>query len=473
MSLAASAVRRSVEKKFDTAKMDTGEQYEVCDDLLLALSKLLVAPNSDTQIGIATDAHAALLSLCRWDNHAYHKILVCQNLFKHLATLWHHLQQQRKRESSTAQMRIAALMIDVCLLGGKEMTLALSNDQLMNKLLYIALDRPNEDPLLQMAAFDQIERLAIHSKDYPMTSERADFLLGNGDLHQGLLYMVGSPSDALSSDIEFDPVNGWAAVRVLTEISRLGMSSSISIAESTQQKFHSLLGSFQRALHELKPQGESERLMYIYAVSSLVASSAVSNNEEMSKFILEDTKLLNGWLSLLSRSSQSKLKSAVLSSLSQVMEPGMWQEEEAVTSRPSDYIALTLYHAFGEANNQKDPTECLLVSAKSPFVEERLGAYNVFRAMVMRGTCARLLLLHRESGVDCNGTSIFLKWLLNHDNESTSEGRQAKYSIAESLLSGVNNIDGLIPNSTIREMQLWMKRGPAHTQTLPWDMATE
>jgi hypothetical protein len=473
MHIAASSIRRDIEQKFDTTKMDTGgdddqTRYEVCDALLLALAKLLVAPNSETQTGIATDAHAALLSLCKWDNHEYHKSNTCQNTFQHLATLWKFLEQQQKdklRESSTAQIRIAALLIDVCLLGGKEVTLALSEDAggMMNKLLHLALAFPNTDPLLQMTALDALEGLAVHNKDCPMTSERAEFLLGDDDLHRGLLYLVGSSTE----DVEFDSINGWAALRLLTEICRVGISSSNSV-ESTKNKFFSLLGSFQRALQMLEPQGEIERLSYIYAVSSLVASCATST-EDMSKSILQDTTLLNGWLSLLSRSSQPKLKSAVLSSLSQVIEPGMWREKEDACTRPSDYISLTLYHALGEANNQKDPTECLLASAKSPFVEERLGAYNVLRALASRGCCVRMLLLYKGD----DGNSIFVEWLLNQDNESTNEGRQAKYNIVESLLSDDNNLEGLISTKAFREMQLWRKRGSSHTTTVPWDLATE
>eukprot|EP00573_Skeletonema_grethae_P009738 CAMPEP_0201695768 /NCGR_PEP_ID=MMETSP0578-20130828/7621_1 /ASSEMBLY_ACC=CAM_ASM_000663 /TAXON_ID=267565 /ORGANISM="Skeletonema grethea, Strain CCMP 1804" /LENGTH=543 /DNA_ID=CAMNT_0048181667 /DNA_START=44 /DNA_END=1675 /DNA_ORIENTATION=+ len=468
-SIAASAIRLDIEHKFDTTKMDTEQSYEVWDAIILALAKLLVAPNSDTQTGIATDAHAALLALCKFDKHEYHKSGTCQKLFQHLGTLWKYLQQQQKdklRESSTAQMRIAALMIDVSLLGGKEIALAVSDDSggIMNKLLHLALDFPNNDPLLQMTALDALEGLAAESKNCPMTNERAEFLLGNDRLHIGLLYLIGSSSE----DVEFDTINGYAALRLITEICRMGISSSNSVIKSTKSKFYSLLESFQEALHALNPRGESERLSYIYAVSSLVASCATST-EEMSKAILQNTTLLHGWLSLLGRSSQPKLKSAILSSLSQVIEPSIWQDKDDACKRPSDYISLSLYHALGEANNQKDPTECVLASAKSPFVEERLGAYNVLRAMSSRGCCVRMLLLYKGD----DGSSIFVEWLLNQDNESTNEGRQAKYKIVESLLADDNNIEGLISTKAFREMQLWIKRGPAHTTTVPWDLATE
>lgn len=467
MNIVASAIRRDIEHKFDTTDTTTEQSTEVSDELILALAKLLVAPNSDTQTGIATDAHAALLILCKFDKHEYHQSGTSQKLFQNLATLWEYLQQQQKdrmRESSTAQMRIAALMIDVCLLGDKEIASALNENAgcIMNKLLALALDFPNMDPLLQMTALDALEGLAAESKDCPMTTERAEFLLGNDKLHSGLMYLIGGSSE----DVEFDSINGYAALRLVTEICRVGISSSNSVAESTKAKFYLLLESFQKALHALEPRGESERLSYVYAVSSLVASCATST-EEISKSIVQDTTLLHGWLSLLSRSSQPKLKSAILSSLSQVIEPAIW--ETSCMVRPSDYIALSLYHAFGEANNQKDPAECVLASAKSPFVEERLGAYNLLRALASRRCCVRMLLLHKGD----DGNSIFVESLLNQDTESTNEGRLAKYKILESLLADDNNIEGLISTKAFREMQLWIKRGPAHTTTVPWNLATE
>ena len=467
MNAVASAIRRDIEHKFDTTDTTTEQSAEVSDALILALAKLLVAPNSDTQTGIATDAHAALLILCKFDKHEYHQSGTSQKLFQNLATLWEYLQQQQKdrmRESSTAQMRIAALMIDVCLLGDKEIASALNENAgcIMNKLLALALDFPNMDPLLQMTALDALEGLAAESKDCPMTTERAEFLLGNDKLHSGLMYLIGGSSE----DVEFDSINGYAALRLVTEICRVGISSSNSVAESTKAKFYLLLESFQKALHALEPRGESERLSYVYAVSSLVASCATST-EEISKSIVQDTTLLHGWLSLLSRSSQPKLKSAILSSLSQVIEPAIW--ETSCMVRPSDYIALSLYHAFGEANNQKDPAECVLASAKSPFVEERLGAYNLLRALASRRCCVRMLLLHKGD----DGNSIFVESLLNQDTESTNEGRLAKYKILESLLDDDNNIEGLISTKAFREMQLWIKRGPAHTTTVPWNLATE
>jgi hypothetical protein len=80
-----------------------------------------------------------------------------------------------------------------------------------------------------------------------------------------------------------------------------------------------------------------------------------------------------------------------------------------------------------------------------------------------------MLLLYKGD----DGNSTFVEWLLNQDNESTNEGRQAKYNIVQSLLSDDNNIEGLISTKAFREMQLWRKRGSSHRTTIPWDLATE
>jgi hypothetical protein len=89
----------------------------------------------------------------------------------------------------------------------------------------------------------------------------------------------------------------------------------------------------------------------------------------------------------------------------------------------------------------------------------------------MRGAAVRLLLLHND--VD-SGKNAFLEWLLNHDNESTTEGRNAKYQIVNTMLSlNGSLIRGLIPEKIMRELELWNERGPQFRRTIPWETATE
>lgn len=372
------------------------------------------------------------------------------------------------------------------------MTMALSDGHnitdhhgcIMDKLLHIALDHPNDDPLLQVSALDQLERLTTQEN---VDIVRADFLLGHGVLRRGLLCLVGSPG-TLSRDAneneeweDADPINGVAAFRLLTEICRVGILSSESVSERTRNEFQLLLSNFRRALYNFDPRGELERLSYIHAVSSLIGSCAMvvssgsSPASQDASSILNDVTLLHEWLSLHSRVSQPKLKSAVLCSLSQVMEPSIWRENPSSNhvTRPSDNIVLQLYQAFSHANHERDTTELLLASAKSPFVEERLGAYDVLRAMVMRSVGVRLLLLYDDGTSNGHGDS-FLEWLLNHDLEGTIEGKNAKYQIVHSMLScNVDIIGGLLPVKVLRQMEEWDRNGPNFMVTVPWEMATE
>jgi hypothetical protein len=379
-------------------------------------------------------------------------------------------------------MRIAALMIDICLLGGEEITLALANG-ILDKLLHMALDHPNDDPLLQFAALDQLERLTTSVN---INAARANFLLGNDILRRGLLCMVGSPGD-LSNDVinieddvwgEMDAINGIAAIRLLSEVCRVGVMSSTVVDEGIWNKFQLLLRNFQRALHNFIPHGEVERLAYIHAVSSLVGSCAVVTTvSDVTSTILNDTTLLHEWLSL--RVSQPKLKSSVLCSLSQVMEPSLWQEssllsQTSITSRPSDNIALQLCQALSQANYDRDSTELILTSAKSPFIEERLGAYDILKALVMRSVGLRLLLLYDDGTGNGGNGSSYLDWLLNQDLEHTVEGKKAKYQIAESMISCNRDvIGGLLPTKVLRQLEEWIRRGPNFVTTATWEMATE
>ncbi|KAL7469670.1 hypothetical protein ACHAXS_009941 [Conticribra weissflogii] len=494
MSITARAVRHDVEVQFN---QQNGENRNITDALLMSMAKLIIAPNTETEVGISTDAHAALFSLCKYNSHEKD---LAKRLFDILIHLWDYLQRQRQRESSIAQMRIAALMIDVCLLGDNEMEAAVHGPEcIMEKLLKLALDYPNNDPLLQMSALDQLERLAVNDSKYPMSTKRAEFLLSSDSLRKGLLLLVGVGDEECKieeDNQELDPVNGGAALRLLTAICRVGVQSTISqtlqMSEETWNKFGTLLQMFQRAICNFHPQGELERLSYIHAASSLVAScSIVASSTEsptLAKDIIDsmwqDTTVLHQWLSLHSRASQPKLKSALLSSLSQVMEPTMWSDDGTVSgsanstnvsninpcTRPNDAIVMQLYQAFSDANNGRDSTELILASAKSPFVEERLGAYSLLQALAMRGVGMRLLLLH-EGGVASGG---FLEWLLMHELETTIEGKQAKYEIVKAMLMcNKEFIRGLVSDKVYNELELWLSKGPTFVRSVPWEMATE
>ncbi len=239
MVIAASTVRQDIERNFAT---NANEGKEASNALLLALSRLLVSPNSDNQVGVAMDAHSSLLVLCCWDRGQDHCDSIARRVLSTIDMLWSHLQQlesRKKRKSSTSQMRIAALMVDTCLLGGDKMSWALSSG--IDKLLHIALDYPNDDPLLQLSALDQLERLTVHNN---VNAARVEFLLGHDILRRGLLCLVGSQSN-LSKDTnnndkweDMDPINGVSAIRLLTEICHVGVMSSASVSKGIWKIFN-------------------------------------------------------------------------------------------------------------------------------------------------------------------------------------------------------------------------------------------
>jgi len=450
MAAAASSVRQSISITFNQmSDIDEQNKKVVSDALILALFKLLIG--SDDKVSVSTDGQASLIELCKYDANNNNCNEVSKRVLTTIDTIWNHLKNQdNQREASTSQIRISSLMIDICLLGEIEMGLALSIG-IMNKLLHIALDHPVDDPLLQVSALDLLERLTIHSAAYPMKT-RAEFLMGNDILRQGLLCLA------------VDPINGGASLRLLTEICRVGVLSSSSINEETQGKFHLLLTGFQKTLQNFHPQGELERLSYIYCISSLVGCCCAAADDDMAKNILNDASLLHGWLSLHSRATQPKLKSTVLSSLSQVVEPSLWEEvleSNNIVSPPSDSIVLQLYQQLGDANSV-DPTGLVLNSAMSPFVEERLGAYDLLRALVMRGNIVRLLLLQGS----------FIELLLNQNLESTIEGKKSKYKIVVALLESNANLGGLISNKAIRTLEEYKEGGP-NFKTATYELATE
>lgn len=459
MAATAFSVHQSISTTFNQmSDIDEQNTKLVSDALILALSKLLIG--SDDKVSVSSDAQAALIELCRWDGNNNYYSEVSKRVLTTIDTLWYHFKKQdNQREASTSQIRISSLMIDICLLGEIEMGLVLSIG-IMDKLLHIALDHPNNDPLLQVSALDLLERLTVHNAAYPMNKTRADFLLGNDMLRPGLLCLAGGP------DVELDQINGGAALRLLTEVCKIGILSSASINETTLGKFHLLLTGFQKALQHFHPQGELERLSYIYCISSLIGCCTAADDDMMNN-ILNDTTLIHGWLSLHSRASQPKLKSTVLSSLSQVVEPSLWEEvlgSNNIVSRPSDSIVLQLYQQLGDANNGIDPTELILDSVKSPFIEERLGTYDLLRALVMRGNIVRLLLLQGS----------FIEVLLNQDLESTIEGKKSKYKIVVALLESNGDIlGGLISNKALRTLKEWKNGGPNFAKATTYELATE
>ena len=436
----------------------------ITDKLLWQLAKLIVGPDSDTQTSASLDARDALFHLCV-ETYREQSIQNTKQTLTNLKSLWTFLLNQNdasaRRKSSSSEIRIASLMVDLCLLGGDVFALADCGGEtsIMGKL--ITLGSSNEDPLLQASALDQLGRLAA----FPMTDQRASFLVGNKNLHDGLFVLIGMEcSDA-------DPFNGEAALRLVTDICMVGIHVSASLDGDTNTKFTDLLRKLHRRLQNTHPCGEPERLSYVNAVSSLVTASLTPGSSSEAEIIMKDSILISRWLSLQSL-TQPKLKGATLSSMAQAIEPSMRLSNPVggPSARPSDRMVMDLLQSFGKANDYRDPTELLLASARAPFIEERLGSLDVLRALSMRGASLRMMLTYDGGTEGCT----FVEWLMDKESEPTLEGKKAKYELVSSMLDCNSTIiGGVLPSAVVKELDEWKRGGPSHRRPISWEMATE
>mmetsp|Transcript_35160 Transcript_35160/g.83985 ORF Transcript_35160/g.83985 Transcript_35160/m.83985 type:complete len:525 (-) Transcript_35160:151-1725(-) len=430
----------------------------ITDNLLLQLAKLIVGPDSDNQTSASVDARDALFRLCA-EPYRQQSIQNTKQTLGNLENLWQYLLNQKdaaaRRKSSSLVIRIASFMVDLCMLGGDVFALADEGGEasVMGKL--ITLVSSKEDPLMQASALDQLGRLAA----FPMTNERASFLLGNKSLHNCLFALI-----------EAD-LNGEAALRVITDICGVGINAPVSLDADTRKQFTDLLRKLHLRLQNTHPYGELEQLSYINAVSSLVTASLTPGSSSDSETIMNDSRLISGWLSLQSL-TRPRLKGVTLSSLAQAIEPSMRLSNpgDDPSARPSDRMVIKLLQTFGEANDHRDPTELLIASAKAPFIEERLGSVDVIRALSMRGASLRMMLLYNGGTEGCT----FVDWLMDEENDPTREGKKAKYELISSMLECNSTIiEGVLPSAVVRELLEWKKGGPSHRRRISWEMATQ
>lgn len=215
----------------------------ITDNLLLQLAKLIVGPDSDNQTSASVDARDALFRLCA-EPYRQQSIQNTKQTLGNLENLWQYLLNQKdaaaRRKSSSLVIRIASFMVDLCMLGGDVFALADEGGEasVMGKL--ITLVSSKEDPLMQASALDQLGRLAA----FPMTNERASFLLGNKSLHNCLFALI-----------EAD-LNGEAALRVITDICGVGINAPVSLDADTRKQFTDLLRKLHLRLQNTHPYGE-------------------------------------------------------------------------------------------------------------------------------------------------------------------------------------------------------------------------
>lgn len=343
--------------------------------------------------------------------------------------------------SPVVAIRCASTLIEIVVFHERAMNLAVSLGA-MDKVLELMTN--DKDPLTQMVVIDLIETIATAK---PIHVSCARWISTNQVLLP-LLEMSGGTD-------EINPLLGGPALRVLSLIFSNVISKHLVSENLDSNHFQ----GFKRALHNFDSSGESGRLAFIDAVSSLASAS-----DDALTGVLDDPFLRNKWLSL-KNVAQPKLKSAVLGSIARVIDPDSVEgsdskQVESAYLSPSNALSLRLFNLFGSINAQ-DPTDMLISLARSPIVETRLGSYVLLQAITKRDTILKTLLSNKD----------FFDFLIDRAVERTKEGKEAKHIIVKNVLNG--QLHTMISEEAVKKLQDIAEQGPFFVQTLSWEMATE
>lgn len=343
--------------------------------------------------------------------------------------------------SPVVAIRCASTLIDITVFNERAMNLAVSLGA-MDKVLELMTN--DKDPLTQMVVIDLIETIATAK---PIHVSCARWITTNQVLLP-LLEMAGGTG-------EINPLLGGPALRLLSLIFSNVISKHLISENLDSNHFQ----GFKRALHSFDSSGESGRLAFIDAVSSLASAS-----DDALTGVLDDPFLREKWLSL-KNVAQPKLKAAVLGSIARVIDPNSvngsdTRQEESASLSLSNALFLRLFNLFGSIN-ARDPTDMLIFLARSPIVETRLGSYVLLQAITKRDTGVKTLLSNKE----------FFDFLVDRTVERTKEGKEAKHIIVKNVLNG--ELHTMLSDEAVKKLQDIGEQGPFFVQTLSWEMATE
>jgi hypothetical protein len=343
--------------------------------------------------------------------------------------------------SPVVAIRCASTLIDIIVFNERAMNLAVSVGA-MDKV--VDLMTGGKDPLTQMVIIDLIETIATTK---PIHVSCARWILTNQVLLP-LLEMAGGTG-------EIDPLLGGPALRLLSLIFSNVVSKHLVSENLDSNHFQ----RFKRALHSFDSSGESGRLAFIDAVSSFASASENALTE-----VLDDPFLREKWLSL-KNVAQPKLKSAVLGSVARVIDQDSvkgdnTRQAELASLSPSNALSLRLFKLFGSVN-ERDPSDMLILLARSPIVETRLGSYALLQAITKREMGVKTLLSNKD----------FFDFLIDRAVEHTKEGKEAKHIIVENVLKGQGHI--MLSEEAVKKLQDVVDQGPFFVETLSWEMATE
>lgn len=411
-------------------KSTTEQPIQVTDELLT----VLVAQLSGTDVEVSVNATATIIATCRKLGSP-----LADRATRAIADSWRQAwnRTNNRQEATTICVRCASAVVDLACLGDAEMESAIKSG--CTELL-VAMMTDASDPLLQMSAMDLVEKLAT---TLPMSGTRAKWLFSHSVLHP-LLEMAGADGDA-------DPILGGPALRVLSTLCQLAHRDPALFGLGGSE----LLKGFHHALRNFNASGELDRLALVDAISSFASASP-----DALEIVLDDAEIRESWLSL--NVAQPKLKSAILMSMALVIDPAPVKDangDSVAVVVPSSALAMRLYSSLGLVNG-RDATEIVMSLAKSPLIEERLGAYALLEAVAKQGTGAQVLLT--QAG--------FFDFLVDRDHESTKEGKEAKFAIVQAILN--SSARGLLADEIVNQLETIKKQGPYFVKTQPWEVST-
>lgn len=411
-------------------KSTTEQAIVVTNDLLT----VLVGQLSGTDVEVSENASAAIVACSRKLGAP-----LADRAVSAIGDTWRQVwnRSENRQEATTICVRCGSAVVELACLGDAEMQSAIDNgctDLLVN------MTTDASDPLLQMSTMDLLQKLAT---TLPSSGTRSKWLFSRSILYP-LLRMAGAEDVA-------DPILGGPALRVLSSLCQVAHRDASLFGLGGNE----LLTGFHHALRNFNASGELDRLALVDAISSFASASP-----DALGVVLDDSTIRESWLSL--NVAQPKLKSAILVSVALVIDPAPEEDAngDSVTAVvPSSALAMRLYSILGLVNG-RDSTEIVLSLAKSPWVEERLGAYALLAAVAKTRTGAQVLL----------SSEGFYDFLVTRENESTKEGKEAKFAVIQVVAN--SSARGFLAENIVQTLDKILKQGPYYVKTEPWEVMT-
>lgn len=403
-----------------------------------ALQTVMISQLSGSDVEVSSNATEAIVACCRKLGNPF-----AESVLRAIAAAWKASWDNtvnNRAEATTICVRCASAIVEIMLLGDITMQAAVSCGA--SDVMTAMMD-DESDPLLAMTVLDLIEKLAV---SLPMHHERARWLF-SPSIIQRVLKLAGGVADE-----EPDAILGGPALRLVAALCKLRQLDADAFGLDDEY----VLNGFHRALRHYQSSAELDRLAVVDAISSFASAST-----EALDLVLSDPMTREAWLSL--SVAQPKLKSAILFSVSTVLEPPPRVDtngDSLQVNKPSSAAGVRLYASLGQTNN-RNPTELVLSAAKSQLPEIRLGAYALLRAVAMLPTGGQLLF----------SSSDFFGFLIDQERDSTKEGREAKYAIVQAVID--SPVKGLLADDIVRQLEKFIEQGPHYSLPRSWDVMTE